>query len=373
MTTQTTIFEHAARYEPELSDRQREVLRLMVAGKTNPEIAEALGVTLAGAKWHVSEILTKLGLESREDVIAYQRWAARPQRRLRRFARGLVALPLAKAVGGAALSVAVVVGGVGAWVFATQDTGAQVSVQPRPFYLEATVTQGPVEGGEQRAVVRWWYRDEHAWRWEYDVLTPESYTQSGWLEDGMFYRYDGRTNSYSVDPVATFAAGASPRWWAPWIAPGWFGTALPATTVNEFQAWWEAIAAENTDTVSTKVVGREIVLGREATVIEVTTARREPEAGFEIDPGNGRPVQDANGKAKRFPVDFRSTMRFWIDAERMMLLQFTSTDTQAPPSQPSGLPFRMGATVTRLDYDVALTAAELESDIPAGALPGLQP
>lgn len=48
-----------------LTPRQRQVLRLLAAGRTNPEIARALGISLAGAKWHVSEVLSRLGVTSR--------------------------------------------------------------------------------------------------------------------------------------------------------------------------------------------------------------------------------------------------------------------------------------------------------------------
>jgi DNA-binding CsgD family transcriptional regulator len=41
--------------------RQRQVLDLLAARRTNGEIATALGISLDGAKWHVSEVMTKLG------------------------------------------------------------------------------------------------------------------------------------------------------------------------------------------------------------------------------------------------------------------------------------------------------------------------
>lgn len=59
--------------EIELTERQREVLRLIASGKTNAEIGEALGISLDGAKWHVSEILSRLGVESREEAAAWWR------------------------------------------------------------------------------------------------------------------------------------------------------------------------------------------------------------------------------------------------------------------------------------------------------------
>jgi len=52
-----------------LTERQREVLRLIERGHTNSEIAERLGISLQGAKWHVRELLGKYGAESREELI----------------------------------------------------------------------------------------------------------------------------------------------------------------------------------------------------------------------------------------------------------------------------------------------------------------
>src|SRR5436189_2286478 len=57
----------------ELTPREREVLRLIRLGLTNEEIAEKLGVTVAGAKYHVSEILSKFGVSSREEAAAWKR------------------------------------------------------------------------------------------------------------------------------------------------------------------------------------------------------------------------------------------------------------------------------------------------------------
>ena len=65
-TSQTPIPMHARlRVDYQWTPRQRQVLDLVAGGKSNTEIAEALSVSLAGAKWHVSEILSKLQAESR--------------------------------------------------------------------------------------------------------------------------------------------------------------------------------------------------------------------------------------------------------------------------------------------------------------------
>jgi DNA-binding CsgD family transcriptional regulator len=53
----------------ELRPREREVLELMVAGMRNREIAERLFITIRTVKFHVSNILHKLDVQSRAEVI----------------------------------------------------------------------------------------------------------------------------------------------------------------------------------------------------------------------------------------------------------------------------------------------------------------
>jgi pimeloyl-ACP methyl ester carboxylesterase/DNA-binding CsgD family transcriptional regulator len=55
----------------ELSGREREVLALIAAGKTNPEIAEALTIAPATASRHVHNIFGKLGMSRRSEAAAY--------------------------------------------------------------------------------------------------------------------------------------------------------------------------------------------------------------------------------------------------------------------------------------------------------------
>lgn len=54
-----------------LTEREREVLALMVAGKSNKEIAQALRVTERTVEFHVSNILAKLGVASRVEAVVW--------------------------------------------------------------------------------------------------------------------------------------------------------------------------------------------------------------------------------------------------------------------------------------------------------------
>jgi DNA-binding NarL/FixJ family response regulator len=53
-----------------LSVRELEVLRLLVDGRSNPEIAEALFVSRRTAAAHVSNILRKLDAASRVEAVS---------------------------------------------------------------------------------------------------------------------------------------------------------------------------------------------------------------------------------------------------------------------------------------------------------------
>ncbi len=53
-----------------LSDREREVLRLVAGGQANKRIARTLGITERTVKFHVTSILNKLGAENRAQAVA---------------------------------------------------------------------------------------------------------------------------------------------------------------------------------------------------------------------------------------------------------------------------------------------------------------
>lgn len=56
-----------------LTPRQREVARLIIAGKSNREIAKEFGISIATVKDHVHAVLQRLNLRSRRAVMAAAR------------------------------------------------------------------------------------------------------------------------------------------------------------------------------------------------------------------------------------------------------------------------------------------------------------
>ncbi|MEP7290045.1 MAG: response regulator transcription factor [Chloroflexota bacterium] len=58
--------------EPEyhLTERERELLALLIKGLSNPEMAYRLTISLSTVKFHISSILAKLGVSSRTEAVA---------------------------------------------------------------------------------------------------------------------------------------------------------------------------------------------------------------------------------------------------------------------------------------------------------------
>ncbi len=55
----------------DLTEREMDVFRLVVQGKSNQQIADAMVITIATVKAHISNILAKLQVSSRAEAIAY--------------------------------------------------------------------------------------------------------------------------------------------------------------------------------------------------------------------------------------------------------------------------------------------------------------
>jgi DNA-binding CsgD family transcriptional regulator len=81
----------------DLTARQRDVLALVLRGHTNGEIGERLGISAAGAKWHVAELLDRYNVATREELIAAVEADRAPRARFRRMAAALAGLLPAKA------------------------------------------------------------------------------------------------------------------------------------------------------------------------------------------------------------------------------------------------------------------------------------
>lgn len=56
---------------PPLTNREREILNWVASGKTNREIADALGISDQTVKNHLKNILQKLQLENRVQLTRY--------------------------------------------------------------------------------------------------------------------------------------------------------------------------------------------------------------------------------------------------------------------------------------------------------------
>jgi DNA-binding NarL/FixJ family response regulator len=54
-----------------LTPREQEVLELLRLGLTNREIAQRLGISTDGVKYHVSSILGKLGVRNRYEAAVW--------------------------------------------------------------------------------------------------------------------------------------------------------------------------------------------------------------------------------------------------------------------------------------------------------------
>jgi DNA-binding NarL/FixJ family response regulator len=68
ISAQTALFPHP---DSTLTQRERDVLKLMAEGKKNPQIAKDLVITLSTVKFHVSSIFKKLGVETRTEAVVY--------------------------------------------------------------------------------------------------------------------------------------------------------------------------------------------------------------------------------------------------------------------------------------------------------------
>jgi len=143
--------------------RQRAILDLIASGHTNAEIAERVGLSLAGVKYQVSELLSLAGVDSRDELGDY--WNARQRRGPRLGGLRLTIVGLAAAAGMAAASVGTVaVGGPWGfenmrWTFASADSSGQLVVHDLPTL---PTDQHPRPGQDGLAGFEGWTWDPQA-------------------------------------------------------------------------------------------------------------------------------------------------------------------------------------------------------------------
>ena len=110
-------------YPDVLTPREWEVLSLLRGGLSNEAISSRLGISLDGVKYHVSEILGKLGLENRHDAARWRPdderrwWAIAPLGLWRRLDFGWLGTAAACAL------LLLVAGAIGLLVWALMATG----------------------------------------------------------------------------------------------------------------------------------------------------------------------------------------------------------------------------------------------------------
>lgn len=174
------------------------MLALLREGLSNEEVAERLGISLAGAKYHVSEILSKLGVASREEAARWspqlRPWWATALAPLGALWRRGSSSALAASVG-VGLAVAVAVGlGLLVWgLVRTSGGGDDIT----------SALSGAIVLGEGNYGGADW--------------SPDGRSIAFGI-DGLLYRADGPDferygqGPLVLDPPQDGGAGSSPRW-----------------------------------------------------------------------------------------------------------------------------------------------------------------
>lgn len=327
----TPDFEHAEAHEGELNERDWAVLELVAKGLTNWEISERLGITLDGAKWYVSELLTTFGFATREDLAAYYRHRNRVGARLGRALRGLLALPFSRPlVGLGTMAGAVVV--VAALLFVGNGGGTDSPGGIPPFELRAQIVVNDSSGDgrpkQTTSQLDWQFRDAGDWKWTVDKLSGlDSGTTVANLQNGSLLVYTENENSYQRTPMTGTPGGL--------IAP--FSAFVGPLGLRDLAALTESLTA-NGSVQRVDVVGHEELLGRRTTVLEYSPTSRSSSNGVEESSGVGH---------------------IWLDEERMFVLR---SDIQGSAAGSS-----YDLRVTSLRYGVPRNSVSTAFNLPSGA------
>lgn len=161
------------RHPDVLTPREWEVLAFLREGLSNEQIADRLQISLAGAKYHVSEILSKLGLESRQEAAAWVRperpwWTAAGAPIALLWRRTSSSLVAGAAAGGV---IAAVVAGLGiiVWALLRTNGGEPTNTLPLEGIRHVTFAQGQVVSADGPGLF---------------FVDPESGATEGWVVPG---------------------------------------------------------------------------------------------------------------------------------------------------------------------------------------------
>jgi DNA-binding CsgD family transcriptional regulator len=174
-----------------LTPREWEVLDHLRERLTNEQIAERLGITPDGAKYHVSQILSKLGVENREEAA---RWE--PQAATGAWWRLLAPLPLAAKVAGVVIVVGAAVGlGLLAWGVA--ETGGPASSPASRSNTPGTSDCPP--GAECPAPILWEATSQYQGE-DYGIILTILWLELKPAGGGVFYTLTGPTAGVLIEP-----------------------------------------------------------------------------------------------------------------------------------------------------------------------------
>jgi DNA-binding CsgD family transcriptional regulator len=198
-------------YPDLLTPREQEVLNLLRRGLTNQQIADRLGISMPGARYHVSEILSKLGVDSRQEAAAWS-MAERPSRRwsLAFLAEPLVRLPvggIGKGIGAGALALACI-------ALALLALGVISQRASSPAYADCT-------SGEKTATCPAgklaYIHDGDIWTKQLPDGTPQQITTDGrsfapaWSPSGDWLLFQRRANDSTSECWLMRANGTDAR------------------------------------------------------------------------------------------------------------------------------------------------------------------
>ena len=144
-----TVTSGRTQFEPrppiKWTKRQQQVLDLLVKGYTNRQIGEALGISLDGAKWHVSEIIGILGVERREEAAEYWREYNGLPAKLRRVGSALTGGLILRWVAGVAGIVALALAAGLVWTALGNEGEDEAAATP----AATAQAEGSAEGGSE--------------------------------------------------------------------------------------------------------------------------------------------------------------------------------------------------------------------------------